>query len=155
MKKYFFIVPIVLLPFIILLFYGCPSNPSAAVEKPTITVHTATNEGADLQLQWTDNTEDGSDIFYLYSGAALVDSTTNLTYTFDETNRNTSVGVTAWLGDDESGQASLDLSLTTTSNLEVYSTADPDSSHHSFVKFNNISNKWFSNCRGNLLYVDR
>ena len=138
MKKYRFILPMVLFPLIVLLFTGCPNGgPEDLPERPTITLHTAVSDGADLQLEWIDNTDGGSEIFYIYAGNTEIDSTFNLSYTIDETDRASSVGVTAWIGDEESPEATLDLSLTVTSNLEVWSTADPSPDHPSFVKFTN------------------
>lgn len=138
MKKYRFILPLFIFPLIVLLFTGCPNGgPEDLPERPTITLHTAVSDGADLQLEWIDNTDGGSEIFYIYAGNTEIDSTFNLSYTIDETDRASSVGVTAWIGDEESPEATLDLSLTETSNLEVWSTADPSPDHPSFVKFTN------------------
>ncbi|TES92756.1 MAG: hypothetical protein E3J87_04360 [Candidatus Cloacimonadota bacterium] len=139
MKKYLYILPIILIPLALVLFTGCPKDDDGVVAKPTITVHTAVLEGANFKLDWTDNTEDGSEVFFLYAGGLnnFVDSTYNLAYTFDATDRASIVSVTALVGDDESGEAEHDLSLTTTSSLNVWSTADPDTGHPSFVKFTN------------------
>ena len=139
MRRYIFILPLILLPLIVLLFTGCP-NPEEAtsVQAPTITIHTAVGEGADFQITWTDNTDGDSEIFYIYAaGTAAIDSTFNLSYTIDETDRASEVSVTALVGDDESSKETHDLSLTETANLEVWTTADPSASHPSFVQFTN------------------
>ena len=140
MKKYRFIFPLFIFPSIILLFTGCPNGgPEDLPERPTITIHTAVLDGASFKLEWIDNTDGGSEVFYIYSGNTAIDSTfpPDLDCTIDENDRASSVGVTAWIGDEESPEATLDLSLTVTSSLAVWSTADPDPDHPSFVKFAN------------------
>ena len=137
MKKYLYILPIILIPLALVLFTGCPGDGDGAVAKPTITVHDAVLEGANFKIEWTDNSEDGSEVFFLYAGGTFVDSTYNRAYTFDETDRASKVSVTALVGEDESGDAEHDLSLTTTSSLDVWTIADPQAGHPSFVKFSN------------------
>lgn len=140
MKKYHFILPLIIFPLLILLFTGCPNGgPEDLPERPTIIFSTADSisNGADLKLEWIDNTDGGSEIFYIYAGNTAIDSTFNLSYTIDKDDRSSSVGVTAWIGDEESPEATHDLSLTVTTALDVWSTADPSPDHPSFVKFTN------------------
>lgn len=138
MKKYRFILPLVVFPLTVLLFTGCPNGgPEDMPEEPTITLHRAVSDGADLELEWIDNTDGGSEIFYIYAGNTEIDSTFNLSYKIDETDRASSVGVTAWIGDEESPEATLDLSLTVTTSLDVWTIDDPSPDHPSFVKFTN------------------
>jgi len=138
MKNFLLLPLVILIVAVVFLFTGCP-NPDEPTEvaAPTITVHTAVSEGADFQLQWTDNAEGGAEIFYIYAGSNDIDSSYNLSYTVSSTDRASSVAVTAWIGNDESSKATHDLELTVTQNLDVWSTADPSPSHPSFVQFTN------------------
>lgn len=139
MKKFLLLPLVILIAAIVFLFTGCP-NPDepTSVAAPTITDHHAVTEGADFQLSWTDNAEGGAEVFFIYAeGSTNIDSTYNLSYTINSSDRASSVAVTAWIGNDESSKATHDLSLTVTTSLEVWSTADPDTGHPSFVKFSN------------------
>lgn len=138
MKKTFIPIVFILLPLVVLILTGCP-NPEEPtdVNAPDITTATSMNDGADLQIAWSETNDGDTEVFYLYVEGAYEDSTYDKTYTFGSTQRGSSVGVTAWIGSDESALESYDLSLVFTDNLEVWSTTDPNTDHPSFVQFTN------------------
>lgn len=138
MKKTFIPIICLLLPLVVFLFTGCP-NPDepSDVNAPDITTVTAVSEGASLQISWTETNDGETEVFYLYVEGDFVDSSDTQSYTFTSGQRGSAVGVTAWIGSDESNMESYDLSLEFTDNLEVWSTTDPSPDHPSFVQFTN------------------
>ncbi len=127
-----------MLPLIALIFTGCP-NPEEPtdVNAPDITTASAMSDGASLQIAWSETNDGDTEVFYLYIEGDYADSTYDQTYTFTSSMRGSSVGVTAWIGSDESPHETYDLALEETDNLEVWSTTDPSPDHESFVKFTN------------------